>query len=170
MRSKAENQLIPVMALIGIVALFMWILNSPTIHSIGLARSAAAQEPDTQEDPVFVIVCDAKPGRWLVLDSTGKWISAVQIVDLGPISIGDTTPKITCTMWSGPIKPNNPIIKTWNLAQLKSVTEPEFQEMLDSLQADPDAIRRRVEEEEARTGQKMDVLAVVTNLVAQDQS
>lgn len=117
------------------------------VAAIGLVH---AQEPDTPAPPVandsvFIIVCDAQPSQVLVLDSNGKWLSSVRTIEM-TLVIGDTSPKVKGTMWSGPIKPKTPIVKTWTLAQLKSVTEEEFTEMVDSLQGDPDAIRRRVAE------------------------
>jgi hypothetical protein len=114
--------------------------------TIGLTYAQEPAAPDTpavSEDSVFVIVCDAKPSQWLVLDSTGKWVSGVRSVEV-TLTIGSATPTVKGTLWSGPIKPKNPQVKTWKLVQLKSVTEAEFQEMLDSLQTDSDAIRRRV--------------------------
>ena len=90
---------------------------------------------------ILVIVCDSKPEKLLVLDATGKWIPAVQSVEL-KLEIGRTTPKAICTLWSGPIKPTNPEVKTWDLAQLKSVSAAEFDKMIDSVQTDPDAIKK----------------------------
>lgn len=92
---------------------------------------------------VFIICCDAKPGQILVLDSTGKWLSTVRDAEI-KFTIGETVPTVKCTMWSGPFKPTNPEVRNWTLAQLKSVTATEFQQMVDSLQSDPEAIRRRV--------------------------
>lgn len=139
-----------VLAVVGIIGMLAWVSQSPTIRAYAqeiteddLVAPDAPEAADNTE--VFVIVCDAKPSQWLVLDSTGKWIPSVRAVDV-TLTIGDNAPKATCTMWSGPIRPKNPIVKNWTLAQLKSVTEEEFSEMLDSLQDDPEAIRRRIAE------------------------
>ena len=109
-----------------------------------------AQDEDPAPDPVpqasndvYVIVCDAEPGQMVVLDSNGVWLSSVRTVEI-TFTIGAANPKAKCTMWAGPIRPNNPVVENWNLAELKSVAAEEFQEMLDSLQTNPEAVRDRM--------------------------
>lgn len=92
---------------------------------------------------ILVIVCDSNPEQILVLDSDGKWIPSVQSIEV-KLEIGRSTPKAICTMWSGPLKPKNPEVKIWNLSQLKSVSASEFEQMVDSVQTDPEAIKKRL--------------------------
>lgn len=92
---------------------------------------------------ILVIVCDSKPEKLLVLDAAGKWIPSVQSIEV-KLEIGRTTPKAICTLWSGPIKPTKPEVRTWDLAQLKSVSSSEFDQMVDQVQSDPEAIRKRL--------------------------
>jgi len=87
----------------------------------------------------FVIVCDSQPSKMLVLDSTGKWMSTVKSVDV-KVEIGQPA-TITCTLYEGYLKPTKPQVRTWQLAQMKTVTATEFQQMVDAIQSNPDAIK-----------------------------
>ena len=100
--------------------------------------------PKIESEFVYIIVCDAKPDQILLLNNNGVWLQTVRSVDI-KFSI-DIPPTVTCTMWSGPYRPTNPEVKIWGLSQIKSVNITEFQDMVDSLQSDPEAIRRRVVE------------------------
>lgn len=139
------------LSLLALATLILFVTASAqdaTTAELPRLDDGAAIVPVTPVAPtnsVFIIVCDAKPGQILVLDSTGTWLSTVRDAKIEFI-IGENTPKVTCTMWSGPLKPTKPDVKSWDLAQLKSVTDAEFQKMVDSLQVDPEAIRRRVTE------------------------
>lgn len=105
-----------------------------------------AQEPATTEPAgtiprldggksVFMIVCDASPDKYIVLDQDGKWLPNVKQAqvrfDLGK------APMMTCTMYSGVYVPTNPEVKMWRLAQIRSVSTAEFQRTIDSLQSNP---------------------------------
>jgi hypothetical protein len=96
-------------------------------------------QPKTDPASAFLIVCDAQPARVILLDANGKWVPTVKSVeikfDLGGVNT------ITCVLYEGPLKPTAPIIKTWVLSQMKSVTAVEFQKMIDSLQSSPEAIK-----------------------------
>lgn len=100
--------------------------------------------PEMGKEFVYIIVCDAKPDQILLLNNSGVWLQTVRSVDI-KFSI-DIPPTVTCTMWAGPYRPTNPEVKVWGLSQIKSVNITEFQDMVDSLQTDPEAIRRRVAE------------------------
>lgn len=88
---------------------------------------------------VFLIACDSQPNKVLVLDSTGKWLSAVKSVEI-KFEIGQPV-VITCTLYEGYLKPTKPQVKSWQLAQMKTVAPTEFQQMVDSVQSNPDAIK-----------------------------
>ena len=107
--------------------------------------AAPDKTPVATENSVFIIICDEKPGQAFVLDSTGKWLSTVRDVTIS-FTIGQKVPSVICTLWSGPFKPSNPEVKAFELMQLKSVTNAEFQSMIDALQTDPDAISRQITE------------------------
>jgi hypothetical protein len=88
---------------------------------------------------VFVIACDSEPNKIIVLDATGKWLHTVKSVEV-KFDIGHPV-TITCQMYEGVLRPSRPETKSWRLAQLKTVTEADFQQMIDNLQTDPEAIR-----------------------------
>jgi hypothetical protein len=115
-----------------------------TSSTTGTSQPQAIPRLDNQTSgSILVIVCDSNPEKWLVLDSDGKWIHAVRSIEV-KLEIGKSTPKAICTMWSGPIRPTNPEIKTWDLSQLKTVSPVEFDQMVDSVQSDPEAIKKRL--------------------------
>lgn len=112
----------------------------------GFAIMGFAQEPATTKPAetiprldggksVFMIICDASPDRYIVLDQDGKWLPNVKNAhirfDLGK------APVMTCTMYSGVYEPTNPEVKMWRLAQMRSVSTTEFQRTIDSLQSNP---------------------------------
>ena len=128
----------------------MFVMTLVLFASVSMvcAQDDPAPDPPAPVDTpanndVYVIVCDAEPGQMVVLDSNGVWLSSVRTVEI-TFTIGASNPKAKCTMWAGPIRPNNPVVENWNLAELKSVAAEEFQEMLDSLQTNPEAVRDRM--------------------------
>jgi hypothetical protein len=109
--------------------------QDPTPEKPAEKRTEAPASPGE----AYVIVCDSNPSRVIVLDSQGKWISGVRTVE---IKFEITQPAtLQCLVYEGSIKPTKPPIKTWKLAQLKSVPTAEFQKMIDELQENPDGIR-----------------------------
>jgi len=129
-------------SILGIsLGLFLIIVISGAIQD-ELPRLDGAPTPDS----VFIVVCDANPSQILILDEDGKWIDTIRSIELSFVM--GQRPNVKCTMWSGPFKPTVPDVKVWNLAQLKSVSEDEFQQMVDSLQTDPEAVRRRIAPQE----------------------
>jgi hypothetical protein len=88
---------------------------------------------------VFAIVCDSQPGKMLVLDSSGKWLSSVKSVEMR-LEPGQPA-LVTCVMYEGTLKPSKPQIKSWTLSQIKSVSAAEFQQMVDAVQSNPEAIK-----------------------------
>ncbi len=92
----------------------------------------------------FVIVCDSAPGKVIVLDKDGKWISTTKAVDVRFIIGHEAT--ISVVIYEGIVKPSKPEIRVWHLAQLKSVSALEFQKMVDNLQTDPTAIGATIKE------------------------
>lgn len=114
-------------------------------------NNAATQPPENPlprlddvkpPESVFLIVCDANPDKIIVLNGQGKWIPTVKEAMI-KFQTG-IKPKITCMMYSGFYKPTNPEVKVWQIAQLKSVTPVEFQQMIDSLQKDPESIKKAI--------------------------
>lgn len=114
-----------------------------TSSTTGVNQQAIPRLDNQTSGSILVIVCDSNPEKWLVLDSDGKWIHAVRSIEV-KLEIGKSTPRAICTMWSGPIRPTNPEIKTWDLSQLKTVSPTEFDQMVDSVQSDPEAIKKRL--------------------------
>ncbi len=106
--------------------------NGPT------APPKAPVEPKG-DGSAFVVVCDAKPGQMIVLDSTGQWVSGVKVIKLD-LEVGQV-PSISCIIYEGQYRPSKPTTKTWVLTQIKTVSAADFQQMIDSLQTDPNAIR-----------------------------
>ncbi len=93
-----------------------------------------------QNQLVFLIFTNDKPENIIVLDSTGKWMPDVRSVTIN-MSLGQP-PACECVMWSGPFKPSSPIRATYTLKQAKSVTQEEFQKMIDDLQLNPNALKK----------------------------
>lgn len=126
------------------------LLVCTTLIVIGVTT---AQEPggepkkpeptNTVTDAVFIIACDADPKKLIVLDSMGKWLSDVKSTQI--TFALNSQPVVVCTMYQGLIRPTQPKIGTWKLAQFKSVSLKEFQDMIDALQKDPDAVRKMLE-------------------------
>ncbi len=117
------------------------------------AKPPAPTNPDTGSDNdqtpkasgnVFVIVCDAKPGQMIVLDGDGKWVPSVKGIEI-KFDVGQS-PTLTCTIYEGQFKPSRPQMKSWTISQMKTVSNAEFQRMVDSLQTDPEAIKSMLKE------------------------
>lgn len=98
-----------------------------------------AQEPEEVQS-VFIIACDVEPKKIIILDNTGKWLNDVKSVNV--IFAGGVPPIVTCTIYRGFVRPTRPEIKTWKLAQFKSVNTEDFQSMIDGLQTDPNAVTK----------------------------
>ncbi len=103
---------------------------------------------NSQLTDAYAIICESQPDRVIVLDSTGKWLANVKIVDIklnvgSPIAPAAT---MSCTMYEGQVKPSEPQVKTWRLIQLKTLSAHEFQQKIDSLQTDPNAIKTMAKE------------------------
>lgn len=97
------------------------------------------KKEETKTESVFVVVCDGKPGQMVVLDSNGKWIPNVKNIEI-KLEVGQPA-TITCVIYEGVLKPSNPPVKTWSLSQMKTMSNSEFQKLVDSLQTDPSAIK-----------------------------
>lgn len=124
---------------------FLGVLNAQPVPP-GTDKKGKAPQPTVTDDEsppadgnVFVVLCDARPGQLLVINSEGKWLAGVRSVEIKSEVGKDAT--ISCQMWDGPIRPSRPQVKTWTLAQVKTIPQTEFQRLVDSLQTDPDAIR-----------------------------
>ena len=102
------------------------------------AKSEQNDQPKS-EGSVFAVVCDGKPGQMIILDSNGKWVPNVKNIEI-KAEIGNQA-VITCTIYEGVLKPTRPNVKSWTLSQMKTVTNSEFQKLVDSLQSDPEAIK-----------------------------
>lgn len=100
---------------------------------------------EVKSDPksVFLLICESNPEQLCVLDSSGSWISDVRSAKIN-FTIGSTKPQIECTMWAGPFKPSSPRVSTWDLIQIKSVSQEKFQTVIDSLQNDSAAVRKLI--------------------------
>lgn len=88
----------------------------------------------------FIVTCDSQPSKTIVLDSDGKWISNVKSVEV-KFDIGGSGGIITCVMYDGLIRPTKPTVKSWILGQMKTVPAAEFQQLIDNLQVDPEAVK-----------------------------
>ena len=104
------------------------------------AQVVVEKKTKTEEiKQVFVMVCDSAPHKLIILDESGKWMHRVKEADIR-IDNGNST--VRCMLYEGSFKPTSPEVKTWRLAQLKSITEAEFQSHIDNLQTDPDAVKK----------------------------
>lgn len=103
-----------------------------------------AQEIENQS--VFILMCDASPEKVIVLDTSGRWISKAREIEikLG----GGGMAAVKCVMYEGAYKPRNPLVKTWKLGQISTVSENRFQEMIDNLQNDPEAVKKLINVQE----------------------
>ena len=105
------------------------------------------KKPDVKESDVgpvdtkhiFIIFETTSPNKIIVLDDDGKWIPQIKSVNI-KMAIGEA-PVCVCTMWNGFFKPSKPAVAEYPMKQARSVTEKEFQTMIDELQANPFAIR-----------------------------
>ncbi len=86
-----------------------------------------------------MVACDSDPNKVILLDQNGRWLSTVKSVEM-KFDIGQPI-TVTCMMYEGVIKPSKPQIKSWQLVQLKTVPVAEFNQMLDTLQSDAEAIK-----------------------------
>jgi hypothetical protein len=109
-------------------------------------KSEPAVSPSLAPTSVFVIACDSAPTKVIILDQAGKWIPSIKQVEV-KFEIGSPA-TIVCVMYEGAIRPTNPVTKTWGLAQLKTVPATNFQQMIDTLQTNPDAIREMLKKED----------------------
>lgn len=115
------------------------------IFTVCCAQLAKAQELprlDSDVKNAFIIICDTSPGKTIVLDENGKWLHRVKELD---IRLESNTLMMKCVMYEGPYKPSAPEIKSWRLSQVKSVSEQEFQTMINALQTDYDAVKRLIQ-------------------------
>jgi hypothetical protein len=126
---------------LGITAFRAKVMLLPIVMAASyLAQQDVKQEADRS---AFLVVCDTSPSKIIVLDDTGKWLHRVRETE---IKI-DTNATMKCIMYEGHYRPSNPEIKTWRLAQIKTVTEAEFQSMINNLQNDPDAVRKQMSQD-----------------------
>ena len=107
-----------------------------------LAISLVSQDiPRLDGDPktTFLLVCDTAPSKIIVLDDNGKWLHRVKEAE---IKIDGTTASIRCTLYEGHYRPTSPDIKIYRLSQVKSISESDFQTLINNLQDDPTAVKR----------------------------
>jgi hypothetical protein len=116
-------------------------MNSFIISLVFLTTVLAQDIPrlDGELQPVFLVICDSSPSKIIVLDDTGKWLHRVRDTE---IKIDGSTPIIKCTLYEGHYRPTSPEIKVWRLNQIKTVSETEFQNMINKLQSDPEAVKK----------------------------
>lgn len=115
---------------------------------LALVAVTLIQEPATAQQPTvavpntnaLMIVCDAEPSKFILLDSEGKWISSVREAKLNYTL--QSPPTVDCVMYEGSFKPKNPKTKTWTIVELKSVSSEDFFGYIDALQDDPLAIKK----------------------------
>lgn len=117
-----------------------------TVTIFGIFGTLLAQDTqkslrlDNPTKPAFVVICDSSPDRIIVLDELGKWVHRVKEAE---IRIEGQVSTIKCLMYEGTFRPSNPEIKVWKLIQIKSVPDAEFQSLIDGLQTDPDAVKKK---------------------------
>lgn len=93
---------------------------------------------------IYVIADESSPGKIIVLDASGKWLPTVREIRQDVTLINGQNPTIVCTMYEGTYRPTKPVVKTWQLAQSKTVASHDFQQMIDSLQTNPEALRTTI--------------------------
>lgn len=116
-----------------------------SICSASLIATASLPQETKQETErsAFLIICDINPSKIIVLDDAGKWMHRVRETE---IKI-DGNAIMKCTMYEGHYRPSSPEVKSWKLAQIKAVSETEFQAMINNLQNDPEAVRKQMSQE-----------------------
>lgn len=82
----------------------------------------------------FLIVCNNNPQKFIVLDNDGNWTPDVREAVI-KLKIADDA-SMECVSFVGLIEPSNPKRVSWHLLEMKSVSDEEFQQMIDGLQAD----------------------------------
>lgn len=87
----------------------------------------------------FLLICDTTPSKVIILDETGKWLHRAKEIE---VKVDGSTSTIKCTLYEGHYRPSSPEIKSFRLSQVKTVSETEFQTMINNLQTDPDAVRK----------------------------
>lgn len=119
----------------------MFYVTAVTMLALAFIQDPAptAQQPQANNN-VLLIVCDAEPSKFILLDSDGKWLANVREAKINYSLLAQ--PTIDCVMYEGPFKPTKPKTKTWNIVELKSVSSEEFYNYVDSLQDDPSAIKK----------------------------
>lgn len=98
--------------------------------------------PTTQK--IHKIVCDENPNRIIVVDEHGKWMATVRETTTITTANPDSPVMVTCVMYEGLIKPSQPLTKTWRLASEKSLSAAEFQQLIDALQNDQEAVKKLI--------------------------
>ncbi len=84
---------------------------------------------------VIVIVNSDDMSKILVVSVDGRWVHEARAVTIDT-TIGSNKPaKIRCTMYKGLFKPTKPEVKTWELKELMTASNADFQRILDGLQA-----------------------------------
>ncbi len=122
----------------------MFSLPVVALLALSFVQEAAAPPPTpAPNNNALLIVCDAEPSKFILLDSEGKWLSSVREAKLN-YSL-QQPPTIDCVMYEGPFKPNKPKTKVWTIVELKSVSSEEFYGFIESLQEDPFAIKKMAE-------------------------
>lgn len=122
----------------------MFSLPVIALIALSIVQEAGAPAPTVApaNNNALLIVCDAEPSKFILLDSEGKWLSSVREAKLNYTL--QAPPTIDCVMYEGPFKPAKPKNKIWNIVELKSVSTDEFYSFIDALQEDPYAIKKMI--------------------------
>jgi hypothetical protein len=92
-----------------------------------------------QQERAFLVMCDAVPSQLIVINSNGEWIPHVKSVIIN-ININGVT-ELIAKSYKGVIEPSNPETKTYELAQIKSISQQQFTAIIDGLQQDTSYVR-----------------------------
>ena len=108
---------------------------------VAILLALPVQDIPRLDDPksAFLLICDSSPSKIILLDEAGRWMHRVKEIE---VRIDGNSSVVKCTSYEGHYRPTSPDVRQFRLSQVKTVSESEFQAMINNLQTDPDAVRK----------------------------
>lgn len=108
---------------------------------VAMLMASPIQDIPRLDDPksAFLLICDTSPSKIILLDEAGRWMHRVKEIE---VRIDGNSSVVKCTSYEGHYRPTSPDVRQFRLSQVKTVSESEFQVMINNLQTDPDAVRK----------------------------
>lgn len=88
--------------------------------------------PIENKKVVLLMVNEMAPDQIIVFDTEGKWFDTAREISIN-INVGTGMITGTVLSWKGTLKPKNPKVTTVVVKEIKSVSEEDFANKLDSL-------------------------------------